>query len=351
MTAEASAFAPIAALAGLAGLGLAVALFVALATPIVWPAVAHLARSRPPATRERLAWAAALAPIVLPAGIVWLCALPGLLGALTGLGDHCAGHGEHPHFCPVHATLALTPLLALGGAGFLALTGALLLGAVGDGLALARERRWLARRWAGELESGVQLVAGETPIALTRGLRSPEIWITQSLLEDLDATDRAVVLAHERAHAARRDPARLLAAQLASRLHLPKVRGQILSALRLATEQRCDDHAAEQIGDRLQVAETLLRVARRMQRKPAGDWTLVAPLVDASLPARIEALVADPSPATRSAQGAQGERPRWPWITALAAFGMLLLARPVHHLAEHALEALLRSMVGVPGLS
>ena len=37
-----------------------------------------------------------------------------------------------------------------------------------------------------------------------------------------------------------------------------------------------------------------------------------------------------------------------PWMLAV---GALLLASPVHHLAEHALEALLRSMVGLDLLS
>jgi len=195
----------------------------------------------------------------------------------------------------------------------------------------------------GELEPGVQLVAGETPIALTSGLYKPKIWIARTLFDALDETDRAVVLAHERAHVARRDPARFLAAFLASALHFPRIRADLLEALQLATEQSCDAVAAERAGvDGLRVAETLLRVERLMQRAPRRV-SLTAALVDTSLPARIEALVALAAPTPNSERSL-----RWPWLVAL---GALLLASPVHHLAEHALEALLRSMVGLQLLS
>jgi Zn-dependent protease with chaperone function len=281
--------------------------------------------------------------VLVPSGVVLLCALPGLLGALTGAGDHCTGHGDHPHFCPVHATLPLTPLLAVGLVSFAALLVLFVVRAGEVARGLARERRWLERRRTGTLAPGVKLLSGETPIALTCGLASPEIWIAQSLLDGLEATDHAVVLAHERAHVERRDPARFLAAELASRLHLPRVRARLLGALRLAAEQTCDARAAESVGDGLQVATTLLRVERLMQRAPAAG-AFGAALLDASLSARIEALIAAPAPPpARSLR-----RPAWPWLLAAGALG---LAAPVHHLAEHALEAVLRSMVGLALLS
>ncbi len=335
----------LASLAALASLWLVVALLVALAARLLWPIVARSSATRDPETRARRAFFAAVAPLAVPSGIVLLCALPGLLGALTGAGDHCSGHGEHPHFCPVHATLPMTPLLGLGLAAFATLVASQVLQTASHAHALAREQRWLERRRVAELEPGVHLLSGDIPIALTFGVTSPEIWIAQGLLGALDEQDRSVVLAHERAHVARRDPARFLAASVTSRLHFPGIRKDVLHALRLAAEQACDARAAEHVGDGLQVATTLLRVERLMQRAPRAT-VFAATLVDASLPARIEALVARSERATTTPNPTGGRRGPW-----LLAVGALLLASPVHHLAEHALEALLRSMVGLDLLS
>jgi hypothetical protein len=117
----------------------------------------------------------------------------------------------------------------------------------------------------------------------------------------------------------RRDPARFLAAELASRLHLPRVRERLLGA-------RCDsppNRPATRVPPRasataLQVASTLLRVERLMQRAPAAG-AFGAALLDASLSARIEALIAAP----RAGKGAISAAPG----LALAAGGRRARAR------------------------
>ena len=150
------------------------------------------------------------------------------------------------------------------------------------------------------------------------------------------------MIGHERAHAARRDPARLLAASLASTLHLPRIRAALLCELRVRSEQACDARVADEIGNRLQVASALLRVERLMGHAscPVAFATSV---VDSNLPARIEALL---GPQTRPRDRRVVRRAAW-----IVATVPLLLASPVHHLVEHVLEALLRSMVGLHLLS
>ncbi len=207
---------------------------------------------------------------------------------------------------------------------------------------IVREQRWLARRRAADLTPGIHLLASDTPLALTHGLRSPGIWISHALLAALSDAEREVVIGHERAHAARRDPARLLVASITSTLQLPSVRAALLRELRVASEQACDARAAAEVGDRLRVASTLLCVERLMQRAPC-PMTFATSVLDSSLPARIEALLA-PRPPRRDRQ----PKRRSAWILAGLA---LLLANPIHHLAEHVLEALLRSMVGLHLLS
>ena len=75
------------------------------------------------------------------------------------------------------------------------------------------------------------------------------------------------------------------------------------------------------------------------------DFVGAAPRQVAQVVARIEALVSR-SETARPAEPTTGRR--WPWVVAV---GALLLASPVHHLAEHVLEALIRSMVGLDLLS
>lgn len=332
----------LASIAALASLWLAFVPIVALLTWMLWPRIASAIQTWDPEDRARLAFFAAIAPALVPAAIVVLCALPGIAGALTGAGDHCTGHGDHPHFCPIHATLAMTPLLGLVLGGFTALSTAMAARTAIALRTLVREQRWLARRQAADLAPGIHLLAGDTPLALTHGLRSPGIWISQTLLADLSDDEREVVIGHERAHAARRDPARLLVASITSTLQLPGVRAALLRELRVASEQACDAHAAAEVGDRLRVASTLLSVERLMQRAPC-PMTFATSVLDSSLPARIEALLA-PRPPRRDRQPSR----RSAWILAGLA---LLLANPIHHLAEHVLEAFLRSLVGLHLLS
>jgi len=333
---------PLASLAALAGLWLAIALASALALHLLWPAFERRLARAAPEPRARVAWLAATLPVALPSAIVLLCALPGLAGFLSGAGDHCLGHGDHPHFCPVHATLSMSPPLAVAIAAFAAVSIALARRAVPALRALVREGRWLARRRGRRLAPDVRLLDAPIPLALTHGFVRPAIWLTPALLDPLAEDERAVVIAHERAHVARRDPARFLIASLASVLLGPRLRARILDALRLASEQACDLIAADVVGDRLRVAETLVHVERLMTRAPRPLGTAAA-LVDSGLRARVAALLA-PDP-RRPARIATRPLPiPTAWILAAAA---LLLASPVHHLAEHLLEGLLRSLVGL----
>lgn len=327
----------------IAGLWLALVALTVLATSLVWRPLAHATRAWHPERRADLTWLAAIAPVALPSLVVLLCALPGLAGALAGVGDHCRAHADHPHFCPIHATVSMTPLLAISLAALAACLMPLGVRAVLRLRADLRETRWLARRRASDLARGVHLVRTPEPIALTHGLRCPEIWISEPLHAALGEDERAVVLAHERAHAERRDPARLLAAAVVAPFHLPGVRSALVADLRLACEQACDARAARCVGDPLRVATTLLRVERLMQGS-ATPLRFAAALVDTSLPARVEALLAlrtGPTPAARSARMRRG------WLVLAAA---VLLSSPLHHLAEHVLEGVLRSMVGLERL-
>ena len=276
--------------------------------------------------RARGVWLAAIAPGALPTLLVALCFLPGLLAA-AGLGhDHCTQHPEHAHLCLTHASLPLTR----AGAGLLALA-ALLLGAAlaPEAASWLRTRRWLAGiAAAAGLGPDVTIVESPAPFAFAAGWLWPRVYLTTRLVEALPSPQLAAVVAHERAHARRRDPFARLAARVLSRAHLPHVRRGLLAELALATEAACDAEAGARIGDRLAVAEAILAVERLLGAAtpaPAGltgfDGNAVAE--------RVSALLADkpPAPPQRA----------WRLALGLGLIGALASVEPLHHLTEHLL--------------
>jgi Zn-dependent protease with chaperone function len=311
------------ALGLLAGLGFAA--LTSLAVAWVWPRLrAPLARLHP-ASRARLVWLAAAAPSALPALLVALCFVPGLLAAAGLAHDHCARHPDHLHLCLSHASAPLTH----AGIGLLLAGAALVVVVVGpELLRLARTRRWVAGlvRRAQRPAPDVEVFESAAPFAFAAGLRRPRIFLAASLVESLPRAQLAAVLEHERAHARRRDPLARLAARVLSFAHLPRVRRALLRELAIASEQACDAEAGRRIDDRLAVAEAILSVERILSAAapaPAG----VAGFEGHSVAQRVEALLAPEPPAPG--------RGAYPIAAALALGAGLALADPLHHATEH----------------
>jgi hypothetical protein len=259
--------------------------------------------------------------------VLGLCLLPGALGA-----DHCTLHAEHVHLCVRHLAAAqggAAALLAAGGAGGLAW----LLAA--GALRLGRARRAAAALAAGAragLAPDVSLLAADAPLSLCLGALRPRILVSDGLVRALAPDAVAAVLAHERAHARRRDALRALLARACSWPHLPRVRRELLAALALASERACDEAAAEDTGDRLLVAAAVLAV-ERLHAGAAAPRLLAASFGDGAVPARVEGLLAEPAP--------PGDA-RLPWLhAAVAVATAIALAEPFHHAVEHALGGLL----------
>src|SRR5262249_17659102 len=102
----------------------------------------------------------------------------------------------------------------------------------------------------------------EEPQAYVLGILKPRVYVSQGLLEQANEDDLASVLAHERAHAARRDPLRRLIASLGLVLHLPGIAHLLGRLLTRTQEMAADADAARVVGDRVRVAESLVRFAR-----------------------------------------------------------------------------------------
>lgn len=225
----------------------------------VWPLAARLASS----ARADAALAAAVLPAFSALTVGLAVALPSLRHAL-GLGaDHCADHLHHAHLCWLHAS----ELPALAAVGVAAL--ALFAWRASEPLVhacrtarISRELERISRR-----EGGLVWVAGAARICHVAGVFAPRIYVSGHLVGELPPESLAVVLDHERAHVARRDPAVGLLVSVACAFGLPLVADGWRAAWRQAAEEAADARAAEVHGP-LSVAAALVQFAK-LQRGPA----------------------------------------------------------------------------------
>lgn len=315
------------ALNGVALLGFAV--LVAMAAALAHRAVAARARALAPSLRARVLIAWAATPAGIATALVGLALWPSV-GAVLGLAvDHCPAHAGHVHLC-LHHLPARGPSLvgALGLVAFAAIAGSALVRGVRS-VSLAAG---LARTPSFELASGAGVVESSRPFALTVGWFRPRVLLSTALLERLTPSQLEIVVAHERAHAVRRDALAVTVARVLALAHFPAVRRRILADLTLACEQACDEAAARECGDRVLVAETIVAA----ERAAAG----LGPFPSAGLAFgggevvdRVESLLAAP------VRGERSRRVRCLLLAIGAAFAAA--AHHVHHLTETFLDHLL----------
>jgi Zn-dependent protease with chaperone function len=317
---------------------LALAAFAALLAGLVavaYPRVGARVERLPAGARADVLAALAAAPMLGSVALRGLCFLPSLVGAVWPGFDHCPHHhAGHPHFCVVHL-----PDGAGSVAGWAIAAGVVI--AVIAALSphvrrLARSRRILSQVVATadyDRSRGIWVAAVDQPIALTTGIRTPRVLASRGLLGALEPELLTAVLAHEEAHASRRDGLRRALAGLMSIAHAPQTRGRLLRDLDLAIEQACDDQAGHVVGDRLTVARALIAVRKLGQTRPCAAALTTLSIGGSSLDARVEALLGEPVAASPRAGRA---------LLAAAVVVAALAADPLHHLAETALGLLTR---------
>jgi hypothetical protein len=275
-----------------------------------------------------------IAPMVLAAVGVLSVLVPSLLAMVWPAYDHCLRHDDHHlHLCLLHlpaqvgnATSWLVLVLVVGWTSVRA----------------ARALAELYRAWkcAGQLrvhgkgdpELGANVLPTLAPLCLLAGVFKPILFLSQGLLTGIGPEQIAVILHHERAHAARRDILARLLARAGTVFMWPSARAHVLDALELAAEQSCDEVAASSVGDRLQVAEAILKVERLLQMTGSDLSPLAATFCGDSVPQRVSALLEAPR---RS-----GNVVLLGALFALMLCGVLAASAPLHHLTESLLEAL-----------
>jgi Zn-dependent protease with chaperone function len=309
--------------AALLGFGVVVALGGALAHR----AVIRWSRGRSPALRARVLVAWAAAPVAIPTVLVALALSPSVGAAFGVAVDHCPEHAGHVHLCLHHLPAsgpAIFGALALAAIAFAA--GLTLVHAFRSAALVAR----LARAPAFPLGARIRVVVSSRPFAVAAGWVRPTVLVSTALVDRLSPAQLEIVVAHERAHVARRDALVVAAARILALAHLPSVRRELLAELTLACELACDEAAAAECGDRVLVAETIVAAERAAAAPPFATAGLA--FGDGDVGARVESLLVTP---------VEGERPlHLRWIL-LAAGGLLAFAAPhVHHWTETLLHYL-----------
>jgi Zn-dependent protease with chaperone function len=166
--------------------------------------------------------------------------------------------------------------------------------------------------------SPVFIASSDQPYAVTLPGRAGQIVMSTAMIELLDTRERAVVLAHEEAHARYRHDRYLLVAAIAAAA-LPPLRG-IARRVNYSIERWADDAAAVVCGDRRLVACTLGKVA--LTSCPDG----VSSFAGLGVAARMGALLEPPVPAPARRKLAS----LWAWVGVMGALSLYQL----HHVEQ-----------------
>ncbi len=312
------------------------AVVTALLCVCFYPLVRSRLVSLPPATRANYVLIWIVAPMVVGLLLTGLIFVPTVLSLLGIESDHCQAYtvGFSPR-CLLHPLTAMERELPWFLFLPLNTLGLVFLGRIGWKLwRVQRLASMLMRAGYLDFSRHIWIVESEWPLALAAGISQGRVFVSSKLVRSLSSFQLAVVLAHERAHLCRHDPARYLIAQAISCLHVPWLRRQLLEDLALAAEQACDEAAAKQVGDRLLVADTIVQVERLFHQQISSAPVLAPSFMGSQVAARVEVLLANP----------QKRVPAHPMMICVYAglimIALLFAAEPLHQLAEAVLALL-----------
>jgi len=229
-------------------------------------------------TMTMVAVVVAVIPAVVVLAVGFLTHLPWFGGALSWCRDAFGLHEHVPQWLGV-------PAVALLGV---------------SALRLVRVRRsWIRARCEGT--SGVEVVPSRELFAYTMPGPGGHIVVSQRLVDHLDDVEYAIVLAHERAHAAHRHDRFVVLGAIS--VALVPMLAPLHKRLRFALERWADESTVTDLDvERTLVARTLATVALSTAAIPAG----AAGVVGIGVAGRVTALLEPPSTARARAALALG---------------------------------------------
>jgi Zn-dependent protease with chaperone function len=295
---------------------------------------ARLSRWEPRARHRALALLAAL-PAASAVGLLFAASLPSLVALIVPGLDHCAVHDDgHAHLCFIHLPTVGIHKGILLSLVFLASYAVLRAGlAASSVLRALRVVAALASTGEQRRDLGITIVETTQPVCFAAGLFRPRVLLSRGLFDALSSEERAVVLAHERAHVRRRDALIGSLVRALAGLHLPWVGRWLVHELEIAAEQACDEEAARLVADRVSVAAAILTVERAAETAAARELDAVAVAFGArAVERRVEALLAEPLPQ-------QSLRPLAISV-GIALMSVLVLSDELHHLTESVLSVI-----------
>ncbi|MFF8946105.1 M48 family metalloprotease [Streptomyces sp. NPDC014864] len=267
-------------------------LLLPLLLPFAVPAAARRAL-------DRLAPGTALWVITVCSVVLAGCSLAAL-GAFVLIGllklPALAALGELIHPLATAPYLVVVPAAAVS-------VGALAVCAITLGRAALREFRSFrsARTEAGRRPAAGDLCVVDSPHPDAYALpgRPHRIVVTTAMLRSLDAAEREVLFAHERAHNQGGHHYFLAAAELAAHCH-PALR-PVRDTIRLAAERVADEAAAAAVGDRRLTARAVARAALAGREAPSVRPEVAPAATSGPIPLRVKALLAAPQVPRRAA--------------------------------------------------
>src|SRR5262249_7219132 len=108
--------------------------------------------------------------------------------------------------------------------------------------------------------AGCRVLPVEEPQAFVLGMLKPRVYLSRGLLATLHPDDLRLVLAHEKAHARRRDPLRRFVAAVGLLFHLPGIATMLNRRLARSQEITADAEAANKVDERPRPAKAPGRV-------------------------------------------------------------------------------------------
>jgi beta-lactamase regulating signal transducer with metallopeptidase domain len=196
-------------------------------------------------------------------------------------------------------------------------------------LELARARRWataLLARAAVDPVLGARVLPTERKFCVILGLVRPSIVLSKGIMCSVTKHELRAILEHERAHAERHDTLWALLVRVSTAFMLPSRRRALLADFALAAEQSSDERAASVVGDRVAMAEVILKVERLVQDSPSRFPVLATSFSGVGVVERVTALL-EPIRAQRRMRLA-------PLLLIGAVVTLFLEAPSFHHLVE-----------------